>query len=910
MAFEFITGPPASGKKEYLKKTVSNCLAGADSAENIIVLTHSSKTAREIYEHIVPGLNSFKEIRIESVTSFCKKILRENYFNTELNPGFRIISDFEKRLIVRSVLKKETELKYFSGGASQNKGMVRELSNFTDIAKRNPGWEKSISKLDGVSKIKFNDLKKLTNIYDKSLTKFNFLDFVDIEIDTAKLLKQYPATTSFKKVFVYETEDMDLIITDIICSLLDRAKEALISFRGDAGIYDFRGGNPEYIEKKLKERYDFKVINLKKNDLQAKENLITASTRDKQAEKIASHIALKLKSGVSPEDIAVISRSVGEDFGVFTDALKRRGINYVLSGGIDFFRQPEILNLISLLSVIYHQAESKDIDIYRAGKMMGLADENIINKLRRKSLLDSKPVKTVFKEDMPELYEEFFSIIKGFRERAKKDSIEKFIYRIMRSFKLLKKASYHKMEAELYRYFFHIVTEFSEHYEKLLGRPLGFSEFMENLYDLLKGFGKDIDVPFISDREAVKIMTVQQSKGELFNFVYMVDMVEDNFPREFFENPLIIAEECRTLNIIPEIGISARYEYEKRLFNIARSRANKNMIYGTYEMEDSGTPAKLSSFISSDKNIDELDTLKEAVVDNFDFYMKLASGYSKSQRNEISEIAEGDIAEEIIRMDNIISFDAAAINDRVTEGLPDTYSYTKLENFVNCPRQFFYRYIVGLKEPESIYKIIGIATHKILSSLHKSGRVTYENMVKLLNQLWTSQDFYSEFESRNIYTLIKDMLENYIALAENEKFKVVSTEESFNVRMEGKKFTGRFDRIDRLSDGSERVVDYKTGKNIPAIRGQLNAVKRGESFQIPIYSMARGGRYFSIYRLRYGPDKMNVMIDFNDKDAAKALSSAVESIRVTISELEKGHFPPAAASACRVCYFKRICPVY
>ncbi|MEA3506777.1 MAG: ATP-dependent DNA helicase [Elusimicrobiota bacterium] len=906
MALEFITGPPGSGKKEYIKNSIKEYLKKSGSKEPFLILTHSAAAAQEIYEDTAPYLGSFKELWIESITSFCKKILRENYFNTGVKPGFRIISDFEKRLIVRAVLGKAKNLKYFSSPAG-NEGLIKELANFTDIAKRNPGWEEKIKNLENSSALKFRDLKKLLDSYNRALKKFNFLDFVDIETETARLLKNYPETADFKKVYIYETEDMDKITVDIIVSLFSRAKSGCVTFRADAGIYDFRGADPGYMQKSLKDNFEFKEKELKRTISRPAEKIINASTRDKQAEKIASHIALKLKEGASPKDIAILSRSVGDDLGVLADALKRRGINYVLSGGIGFFRQPDIVEFISLLTVIYRQAECEDIHLYRAGKMTGLAGEELFNSLRRQALLESKPVKTVFKEELPELYKNFFSTIANYRRRAKTESIEKFIYRLLTDFNLLKDAAYNKLKAELYGYFYRIVKEYSEHYEKLLGRPLKFSEFMENLYDLLKGFGKDIDVPFISDREAVKIMTVQQSKGEIYRTVYIVDMVEDVFPRRFFENPLITAAECEVLNIIPDMGISARYEYEKRLFNIARSRAGQELIYGAYEIDSSGAPAKKSSFIDGDGEIEELAGLDAAVIDNFDLFIKLASEYSLPQRTLISENVSADIAREIEKIEKIIEFDPRNLNDRVKEGLPGRYSYTKLENFVNCPRQFFYRYIAGLREPESIYKVIGIAAHSVLSDLHDSGEITENNMNKILNEHWADQNFYSEFESRNVYTLIKRMLENYLRLAQTENFKVISTEEVFHAELGEREFTGRFDRIDKLPDGGERVVDYKTGSAVPAIRGQLNAVKRGESFQIPIYSAARACRYFSIYRLRVEPDKMNVMIDLNQPEAAKALQEGLKAIKETVSSLEEGIFVPEKTSACRVCYFKRIC---
>jgi ATP-dependent helicase/nuclease subunit B len=75
-------------------------------------------------------------------------------------------------------------------------------------------------------------------------------------------------------------------------------------------------------------------------------------------------------------------------------------------------------------------------------------------------------------------------------------------------------------------------------------------------------------------------------------------------------------------------------------------------------------------------------------------------------------------------------------------------------------------------------------------------------------------------------------------IAENPDRKVLAVELDGNTEFEGVKLRGKFDRIDRLPDGSLAIVDYKTGKP-PSTR----AVRAGFSLQLGLLGLIaeRGG---------------------------------------------------------------------
>jgi len=906
MAFELLTGPSAFKRKEYISGKIREILLSGTKPEEILIISNTRKSADGFKDVIIENSGSFGQIWTESVTTFCKKVLREYYFYTGLRPGFRVISDFEKRLLIKNIIESDIKLEYFKRSRS-GEGLIKEAANFTDTAKRSPGWEKNIN-ISGVpaeTNLKYRDLQEIIKRYEKAKEKFNYLDFVDLTIHTRELIRKKPQIFSFNYVFIYEAEDMDTITSEIVIEILKNTENAVVSLDAETGIYQFRGAMPDNFKENLTNNFKFRerFFDIEKSKI--KEYFLAAETRDEEADYIAHDISLRIKNGVRPEEIAIISRSVGDNVNILTDALRRKGVNYVVSGGIGFFRQREINEILSLLTCINEMEKTDDIHFYRTLKITGCISDDEVDILRKDALIRGHSLQTVFSENMSEKSREFWDKMKELKEISGEETVQHFIFRIMNDFGFLKKAAEDEFTARLYSYFYMVVKDFSEHYLRLKNEILYFSKFMDNLYDLLSGFGKDMDIPFVSDLEAVKILTVQQAKSEKFKIAYLADMTEENFPRPYFENPLLSAEDYRALGLKPVPGVIEQYEFEKKLFEVARTRAEE-IIYSYFETETDGSPVEISSFINGFNIVPIKDKIKAAVIDEKDFFVNLVELVPLKEIEEYTERLEGSLKEKAKLILKAVNFEEQMLCDRVSKGIPASFSYTSISSFTECPEYFFLRHILKLNEPDTMHKMLGTAVHKILHKVHADDVTCEKEVSALVQEIWGELEFSSEFESRNLLILVNNILAEYFNLIENSDFEVLATEEDFNISLNGIQITGRYDRIDNYN-GFERVVDYKTGKRVSAERGLLNEVKKGKNFQIPIYKWARDCDLFTVYRLRFPSEKMEVNIDFRDDKAGKILAEAEELLVNTVNEIKKGIYLPGESGRCRNCYFKRIC---
>ncbi|MFH1414605.1 MAG: ATP-dependent DNA helicase [Elusimicrobiota bacterium] len=907
MAFELVTGYPASGKKEHLKKKIIESLKAERKPEEILVLTNSAAAADEIRSSVIEHLGSFSELWIETVSSFCKKILRGNSTAAGIRPGFKVISDFEKRLIIRTLLKRELDLSYFVSGPCED-GLVREISNFIDTAKRNPGWKENIKKTGKTDNPKYRDLILISEMYQQLLNLSNYLDFVDLSIYTRSLISNNPGLLGFMEIFSYQTEDMDTIAADIIMLLSAEAEQVIVSIDRTSSIYSFRGAQPDYFISEFKKKFDTPETHLNPDKPPVTESLIEKKTRYEQAEAVATHIACRIRSGISPGDIALISRSVGEDLSVFTDALRNRGINYLLEGGIGFFKHYEIVEFMSFLNVIHETYSTSDSQLSRTLLLTGTFSEEELNILREVSYKSGYSLAHTLEQERKAAYRSFMDTISSLKKRASEEPADAFIYFIMDEYKFIKRASLNELCATLYGYFFQIVKEYASHYENLNKKKLYFNEFMENIYELLSSFGKDIDIPFVLSQKAVRIMTVQQSKGRTFKTAYLVDMTDEDFPRPYSENPLISTEDHITLGIFPVPGIEQQYESEKRLFEVARTRAEYETVFSRYSISASGALVSASQFISDREPESAEHEISEALIDEKDLLIRIFENTDLILNNGLLSGVTGD---RLNRINRLTAGRYEDISDKVTAAIPGVFSSSMLECFSDCPEKFFMRYILGISEPQQPASMLGNGVHRILYKLHsdQTGPGRENDINKLIDDVWKELRFYSEFESRNLRRTAVRMIENYLSILDTETFEVLSCENDFKTSYNGKDIKGRIDRTDRLADKEIRVVDYKSGKAAKMEKALLSAVEKGRNYQIPVYWWATACRYMMIYWLRKEPDKMTALLDFEDNNVLETMKSAETNFRKMTALIEEGLFSqdPLEVNNCRNCNFRKIC---
>ena len=146
---------------------------------------------------------------------------------------------------------------------------------------------------------------------------------------------------------------------------------------------------------------------------------------------------------------------------------------------------------------------------------------------------------------------------------------------------------------------------------------------------------------------------------------------------------------------------------------------------------------------------------------------------------------------------------------------------SKLQEFMNCPRKYFYRYMLGWAgEGKNIHLIFGEAWHRALEVLMRkgySGDSIKEGMEQFTEYYRRYYEPYEdEFNRPKNPGYALDGLIDYVTHYQNDKFEVIHTEVHGTIPLDDTRLlTGRIDSICRDERGYF-VLEHKTGSSLTA----------------------------------------------------------------------------------------------
>jgi RecB family exonuclease len=278
-----------------------------------------------------------------------------------------------------------------------------------------------------------------------------------------------------------------------------------------------------------------------------------------------------------------------------------------------------------------------------------------------------------------------------------------------------------------------------------------------------------------------------------------------------------------------------------------------------------------------------------------------------------------------------------------------TFSASRLNSYVKCPRRFFYEYLCeALDDPGSLHTAYGRVMHDALERLHREVRfpalhepaLVLEKLLRALDAAFGAarSDFASQLEYETSRWRARRMAEQYVRwlAAESKRDPVeISGVEVFERRnFAGHEFVGYIDRIDKpVGGGPITIYDYKTGRIDPDARTYLDKVRAGEEAQLALYYAFRSAagdeiRRIALVSIRDPRDEVWILaLDVRADGAEPDVMPPVEGVlRAACSpkDLEASlaalvqrcdmltahgaeHFPAGDDPPCSFCAYARAC---
>ncbi len=239
-------------------------------------------------------------------------------------------------------------------------------------------------------------------------------------------------------------------------------------------------------------------------------------------------------------------------------------------------------------------------------------------------------------------------------------------------------------------------------------------------------------------------------------------------------------------------------------------------------------------------------------------------------------------------------------------------SASQLDTFENCPLNYAYQYVAGVRNSGSVQASVGTIVHAALEAFlqplitHPELRSTrtQEELLSALDRAWDSDVFAYRPQEADYRKRAEDWLIQWWEKEWPRVGEVIATEHRFLIDVGPHQLAGSIDRVSRDEYGTLEIVDYKTGS--PAGLGEPE-----DNLQLAAYFLAAASDPQLIshgvperLRLHFLQTSMDVEQPITTDHARTTGSRIIERA----DEILREKFTPAIDADCKYCSFHRVCP--
>lgn len=828
----------------------------------------------------------------------------------------------------------------------EQRGETRNKGRYAELEKIKTNIEKS------------KELWTLYDLYTLKMINKNLIDFSDMINFVLTAFEEDEAfrkevSNRYKYFLVDEYQDTNDLQNKIIFNLLDGNDEKNIFVVGDDDqiIYGFQGAKADNIENFLIRFPETKVICLEENNRSTQSILdfsyevitqdssrlennekfkskniskkLTAKSqkiieKDKKVNRIqfgeilqefnylVEDIEKLVKSDSCPvnsdgekdlSQIAIIAKKRAE-LQTFAEILKGKNIPFQIDEGKSIFS-------IRSTILIYFYLKALNNHVLAADKLFGLMVSEPFklnlqdyNKILHEKQLLKKNVPNDFISIMqrldgwknPEKISEFLKTFSYLQEYSSANSLRNTIVEIVNRTGILE--YFYKTETSRIENLMGIkkliaeATDFSN-----IDKTKGLSDFVEYLDECLQN---EIDINLDKNpivQNAVQLTTFHGSKGREFEHVYLPNLISKNW--EDFRMPgeyRLITDEVFSKD---EEQTKKDTELLKLLF-VGITRAKHTLTLSFADMND-GKPQQITKYLSK--------------FSDYDF-----------ESRQIS-CDEDDLTKEFFRNISREVFDnQKAFKDEIAERVEKIeLSPSRLNDYLDCARKFFYVKVLGIDVEEADWDAAnyGSVIHELLENAVKTAKQTgkYPNLEEIMTNFSTGLDnkrFTTSAMKEKYEKLGAKTLESYYPyFSQIPVERVEDIEYSFfGITDCGNPITGKIDRIEKNSDGTYELYDYKTGAPVSEKQVGIGGIKEGYYNQLCFYKYAFEkftGKKVSKTGLIYVENHAKTVYKTLGEDDVKYVEKLIKETFVKIKNLEFTPQKRVNDEKCKFCTYKQLC---
>ena len=596
-----------SGKTRVLTYRIAYLMSEGVDPFNILSLTFTNKAAREMKTRIasIVGDSEAKNLWMGTFHSVFAKILRIEADKLGYPSNFTIYDTQDSQRLISSIIK-EKKLDKDIYKYKQVQSRISSYKNSLITVKayfQNPELKES----DAMAKRP--EMGEIYKEYVSRCFKAGAMDFDDLLLKTNELITRFPEVLAkyqdrFRYILVDEYQDTNHSQYLIVRALSDRFQNICVVGDDAQSIYAFRGANINNILNFQKDYDNVKLFRLEQNYRSTK-NIVNAAnsiieknqtklekvvwTANEEGPKIIVNRSLtdgdegryiastifdnKMQNQAKNGDFAVLYRTNAQSRSI-EDALRKRGLEYRIYGGLSFYQRKEIKDVLSYLRIIINPSDEEALKriINFPGRGIG---QTTIDRLIVSANEHDKTIFEILKhlDELPininagtkTKLQNFRTMIESFKvmsQTANAFDLAEHVCKVSGLIQEFKKDGTPEgiSRMENIEELLNGIKDFVEGQQELAGSTGSIAEFLEDV-----ALATDLDNEEGEDSDKVALMTIHLAKGLEFPFVYIVGLEEDLFPSAM------------------SMSTREELEEERRLFYVALTRAEKQ-AYLTYAL--------------------------------------------------------------------------------------------------------------------------------------------------------------------------------------------------------------------------------------------------------------------------------------------------------------------------------------
>jgi len=388
-------------------------------------------------------------------------------------------------------------------------------------------------------------------------------------------------------------------------------------------------------------------------------------------------------------------------------------------------------------------------------------------------------------------------------------------------------------------------------------------------------------------RDTVHLLDVQEARQWELSAVFLCGLLEGEFPRRVTPDP-ILGDDVRFKLKQAGVPISTRQELEAEeqfLLTFAQSRSRGELFVSWPESDMDGGP-----------------TLRSFAVDE----IQAQGAQARLVRIQPAGALPAIRRPELVRQESL----------DFLRGRHSRLRTTALENFLQCPFQFFGRHTMKLKQPPSAPErrldlpTQGTLIHGVLADWLSRGvpieAALEEHWQRVVRKLRIPPSYRAEV----VRLLILRGLRFFVKDARRTDGDRIEVERPVRLTIAETPIEGRLDRIDINPQGEAVVYDFKFS-GVASLKKRVKKVDEGLAIQGGLYLAAARAEGIRATAFVYvGVRGETVFVEFCEPSAVEAMveqavTIAEESIgRIFAGEIE---VKPAETEMCQYCELRHSC---